>query len=468
MRPARLRFALLAAALVTVAVSPAADEPEDQVRRTVQKYFDAYAAKNLDQLMGFWAEKAPGYDARKKGTTRIFAESGEIKLDKLTVVEVKADAKEARVRVRVELYGQNKATGKPHADLGTLNRIFYLRREGTEWKVWQYIIAEDELAEALLGAADKDARAALYKANADLVPGPGLTYAANRLTKDGFDRNRPAAAQKANALALETAERSRDNDAMGAAHSWLGVLESERGDYTAARAAYEKALGFYREAKRPANHAGVLNNLGKLCGDTGRYAEAFEFYERSLALKREVGDQKELGDTLNNVGNVYWQTAQYRDALRCYEEALALGRAVKDSAGTARALINIGLVYGPTGRHGDELKVLHEALKIARETENRAVEALALQNLGGAYRAVGGMVEARRYFEDSLAIKRELGDRRGQIFALTGIGNAHAEDHEFDEALKGYREALALARELRSPSQEAPLLTNIGSVLEKI
>ena len=73
------------------------------------------------------------------------------------------------------------------------------------------------------------------------------------------------------------------------------------------RAAFEQALGIFREMGNLKGEGWTLNNLGKTCSALGQQEQAREYLEQAFLLRREV-DPSGAGRTLNNLGAVYAET----------------------------------------------------------------------------------------------------------------------------------------------------------------
>ena len=148
-----------------------ADDKADEtaVRAVAQRYFAAYAKKDLDGFMALWSEKSPDFKSRKQTMQRIFGETEDIRLKALTIVKATVTDEAAQLRVRVELASTDKRSGKPHADMGRLNRLLDLVREDGAWKVRRYGPAELLLLDRLLAADGKAGREKLYQDEKDLV-----------------------------------------------------------------------------------------------------------------------------------------------------------------------------------------------------------------------------------------------------------------------------------------------------------
>jgi tetratricopeptide (TPR) repeat protein len=271
---------------------------------------------------------------------RLFAETGDIQLKELTLVQAEAKGDAARVRVRVELAGTDKRTGKPHPAFGKLNRVLELAREDGAWKVRRYGPAEEDLATQLLAAKDKEGRDKLYHANKDLL-GTGLVLAMLRLSQE-FQRGRVAEAVQLNDWAFEIAEGLADKVALAWCHLQRGRFQFARSRYGEALTSFKQALALFRMAKDRVGEGSALVNIGNVYYSTGRYAEALRHFQDGLKISRELGDRAGEANALRNIGSVYASTGRYAEALRHHQDSLKISRELGDRAGEANVRGYIG------------------------------------------------------------------------------------------------------------------------------
>jgi len=105
---------LLALALVFPVSAPSADDgdaDDKAIRDLAGRFFDAYAAKDVDAVMALWSKKSPAYEARRKNFAGVFAETGPTELKSLAVVRVRRNGDAASVRVSRELCGERGLFG---------------------------------------------------------------------------------------------------------------------------------------------------------------------------------------------------------------------------------------------------------------------------------------------------------------------------------------------------------------------
>jgi tetratricopeptide (TPR) repeat protein len=431
----------------TAALTADEEKGEPAVRQLAQRYFAAYAAKDLNGFMALWSDKAPDFKSRKETMRRIFAETKDIHLKTLTIVKIEVTGVSARLRVRVELVGENARTGKPHADLGRLNLELGLVREESVWKIQRAGSAEANLLARLFTADGKANRDRLYRQDKDLVT-TQLASLAIRVSRERMSRRRFTEALQWNNLALEVAERLADKAALASCHFYRGSLFRAWSRYPEALIDYQRARILFQETKDRGGEGDALIYLGRVCQSMRRYKEALRYFEDSLKITRELRERAIEAITLRDMGIAHHSLGQYKEALQHYQDSLKIANALGNRAGEASARGNIGMVYQSTGRPQEALQQHETVLKIFRELGDRVGEALALHNIGSVYESLGQYPEALRHHQLNLQLARTRKDRDREAGTLNDIGIVYQATGHYPESLRHYEGCLKIAQEL--------------------
>jgi tetratricopeptide (TPR) repeat protein len=235
------------------------------------------------------------------------------------------------------------------------------------------------------------------------------------------------------------------------AHTNLGTLLHDKGDYAGAKASYEEALTL-----RPAPDR--LWNLALVCEQLGEPEEAELAYEQMVEIRKDWAEawfrlatirfdrgdfgralqafesaaEAKLGwpEALIDVGVCRYKLGEFRNAEQAFEQALAVvpkdpsaltgvaasavaqGDATKaleyyrelqaTSGGTAELAFNVGLVLQQAGENTAAVECYQNALTYRRQFPE------ALVNLGHAMQATGHPEEARRYWSEAMDMAPEL------------------------------------------------------------
>jgi CHAT domain-containing protein/tetratricopeptide (TPR) repeat protein len=281
---------------------------EAAVQQVVERFFAAYAQKDLDAFMVLWSAQAPDYAGRKKTMQEIFAETGPIEVKSLALVRTKVEEAKAWARVKVELVGNDVKTGKPYPLFGKLDRSLHLVREGETWKVWKYLTYYDDRIAALLAAPSKAERAEILAEDRQLPRDLVLL-----LNSEAFALGRAgkfAEALRRSDLAVEIAQSLTDKEETAWCACYRGVVFEQAKKYPEALQEYDRALAVFRQlAQRPAGPV-------TLQGRGGAYMDLGEAADQGQAV------------VLNHQGRVYVHLGRAKEAVAAFEASGKLFQAL--------------------------------------------------------------------------------------------------------------------------------------------
>jgi tetratricopeptide (TPR) repeat protein len=118
-----------------------------------------------------------------------------------------------------------------------------------------------------------------------------------------------------------------EHDPKGVAHNLneIGILQTQRREFDAARACFLEAQAIYRDLDMAPEVSKSLNNLALTHVLDKAYAEAAAVYEKLLAWDVSTGNSLGEAITLTNLGHLYEvHLQQPGKALAAYERALIL------------------------------------------------------------------------------------------------------------------------------------------------
>lgn len=227
-----------------------------------------------------------------------------------------------------------------------------------------------------------------------------------------------------------------------------GVLNSSRGDFTAAQTLCKECLEIYQELGDLMGVAASLNILGTIASDQGDYAAARRLHEDSLAKQRELGNQQGIAASLNNLGNIARHQGDYTSARKLQEQCLAIQRELGNRQGIAYALHGLGNVAYFQDEYALARTLFEESLAIRRELGDKQGIATSLNNLAMMSHNQDGAAVARKLYEESLAVLRELGDKKGIAYLLINLGQVAHLRGELVSTRMFYEESLTILREM--------------------
>ncbi|MFN3422843.1 MAG: tetratricopeptide repeat protein, partial [Armatimonadota bacterium] len=306
--------------LVNIAAlfSTSANQPGEEaaLKALVERFFDAYAKRDLDGFMRLWSEKSPDYEFRKGVMQQILAKA-DYAFSNLTFKQIQLEGEKARLRIlvtltEIDLKTKAQSTRK-------LDRIFSCVKEADGWKIWRYYPAAEELAIALINAATDEEREKLLEKENELLT-IELVQVLLILGDQRCKQNDLKSAVAIYQLAQNIAQRIGDWEGLVQSRDREGIAHDLMGQLKEAMGAYEESINILQTFIEQLQKAGeqekvnralqwraaLLNDLGSFyqnrIGDPYR---ALAKYQEGLALSRKIGDRFLEAAALNNVGGLH-------------------------------------------------------------------------------------------------------------------------------------------------------------------
>jgi serine/threonine protein kinase/tetratricopeptide (TPR) repeat protein len=282
--------------------------------------------------------------------------------------------------------------GEPASALEPLLRGARERRETSDYRVAQGLLAEREAALESLGLPVTDRHW-----------GEGWVLRARVLLHQGR---------------LGDATREAQRAAQGAGPGWegieaealrlLGDVARRRGDLAGAQQLYARCVALLPRLDNPHGVAASLWGLGDVARQQGRLQEAAAQFDASRSLYERIGDRHGLADHRIGLADVAWQRGELRLAGDQYAVALGLFQRLGNRYGAARCLNGLGEVArqeGQLSRAEDHYRRSQQIL----ETILSAEAVFPRVNLGLTALAAGRYDDARAGLEPSLRDLEALG-----------------------------------------------------------
>jgi tetratricopeptide (TPR) repeat protein len=251
---------------------------------------------------------------------------------------------------------------------------------------------------------------------------------------------------------------------------------SERGDYSAARAAFAQALAIREAALGPAHPdtAESLNELAVALTDLGEYPTARPLFERAVSIRGQALGARHpaVASSLNGLALVLLHQGDAAEAQLLLERALAIREAAlgPEHEDTAEALGNLAVARRRRGDTKNAIRLHERALAIRERVlgENHKSTAASLTNLGVLWHSRGNVALARQMHERALAIyERVLGPEHVSTGrALNNLAAVLADQGERAAALPLLERALAIHERALGPDHPsiAHTLINLADI----
>lgn len=191
-----------------------------------------------------------------------------------------------------------------------------------------------------------------------------------------------------NEALAELARAVQFDPQLAVAHSAMGDIARQRGEYRQAVVSYRKACSADPYAFRPHYNLGVTYQL--IAEDPNEGADYNEMVRKAIGVYLRAAQLEPADyDTNLNLSACYYQQGKY-DLARKYCQA-----AIDANPDRAESYSNLGVIYDAMGQWDQAIAAYKEALEYdARQPD-------LLINLGSTYLKLGRVDQARRTFEQA-------------------------------------------------------------------
>ncbi|PYX67956.1 MAG: hypothetical protein DMG78_26515, partial [Acidobacteria bacterium] len=218
-----------------------------------------------------------------------------------------------------------------------------------------------------------------------------------------------------------------------------GVMEMNRGRFSAARELFGKALDMARESKYSFKEATALLDLGWSALQQEHYDETMDWsdaaYKRAVAIDAGHIAQNALG----NEGWAYYKLGEHEKALTLFSDARDRAHKIGATSYEVTWLTNTGYVYLDAGDFTKAEQSYRQSLELAKQTNKQDVID-ALVSLALVSERTGKLDQARDYADQTIALVPKDGNRLDVLYPMLVKGHVAARMHDPQQAEKIYRE----------------------------
>ncbi|MDX1984861.1 MAG: CHAT domain-containing tetratricopeptide repeat protein [Bryobacteraceae bacterium] len=242
-----------------------------------------------------------------------------------------------------------------------------------------------------------------------------------------------------------------------------GLVALRGGDIETSRIRLLEAAGHWRTLGQPVYSGLTVSNLGLLAGRTGEFEKALGFYfeARKLLMGR---DAAALVRVLNNLGLTYLSLSEFARARAILDMAVREGKRLVPPAPSASVLGNLGYAYLLEGRYDRAYATLQMAWQQADAEKNRFARAAVLVNLGHTLRLLKYDAESRQRLNEGLEAARQVADRQVEGSALLQLGRLAAGQGSSAEARQLLEQSIKTLRSCGQRNLEFQSLVALAAV----
>jgi tetratricopeptide (TPR) repeat protein len=225
-------------------------------------------------------------------------------------------------------------------------------------------------------------------------------------------------AREVHELATNAAARVGDVDAEARTRSQLGRALLDLGDFEGAARELAAAERLMRASSNEALAASIIEWTGVLESDRGNYPEAIAAFKRARAIFQKVGETRGVALQDYHLGRSLDLAGRHREAIARLQQAAAGVNRGSDSLTLGRILLRLGEAYRSLGDVDRATPILEEAAVVMHEIGASFYEALARESLARVARSRGAESLAREHLLEALAIYKQLRSPRAERVSL--------------------------------------------------
>jgi len=416
-----------------------AAEAERAFKDLLQRYFEAYARKDIEGMAALWHAGGPARSRRNVVVVEF--DLREVALAGLGIRNAGADPGGGRARAILELRVTDAKTRRVRNER-RIRDFTFLQDDSGAWKIWNEVSPAGELGRRLL-AVPADQRDALIAAEPELSSDDalaGLASEAGRLQGlKKFDEVLDAlGAQGRLARALG------NQDTLGRSLMQAGSLRMMTGRYLEASEAFTAAREAFVAGENQTEIAACDANLANLAYVQGRFAEAGERYQQAFDVFERLNDDARMASTLHGLGNALYMQTEFTRALEYYTRALTVLQRTKDKYGEASVLQAIAMVHKELGDYAPAADAWRQSLALTEAGGDVAAAARAWSGLGEIFRLQGDLGRALQHHLKSLQLWEQVKNVATRAASTYTIGQLYALQRNFTRAIEFYQKALEL------------------------
>jgi tetratricopeptide (TPR) repeat protein len=198
-----------------------------------------------------------------------------------------------------------------------------------------------------------------------------------------------------------------------AALSRIARIHRQRGEYAAALAHFEQALGLFRAADDGRGVASTQDDLAQVHRLLGHLERALTSAQEALAIRSRGPDTRGQAVSRNTLGFIELDRGNFASAKSQLEAALSIRLSIADHEGAVLTRIGLGKLAYFQGRIRDALRIYAQALDSARELGSQRLESHLLNHLAEAHLAGGDAETSHELLVEARRIALILRDQRG-------------------------------------------------------
>lgn len=236
--------------------------------------------------------------------------------------------------------------------------------------------------------------------------------------------------------ALKNAEKNDNMVQIAYSNNNLGGVFTLKGDYENAIEYLEEALHYFTVLQDYRGVSYVSINLGNLYRHNGELDEAIDYFDRALDYKRKVNDTIGEAIVMNLKAITYFEKQDFNRAHLIYKKLQKRYEINQDVKGLSVIKNYLGLLELKNNQYQKAIRFFEEAKKLNIQIEYKSGIAITNLHLGMAYHQLGQNGKAFDFLKKGMDLAKEIGDTESLLKAYEYYSSVYSDLRQYKEAFE--------------------------------
>jgi len=144
----------------------------------------------------------------------------------------------------------------------------------------------------------------------------------------------------------------------------LGLVFSNKKDFTAAKEFYDKSFRIFEKLKLTHELSDYYFNIGEIYAGRKEYLKAMDCYDKGLKIDEKLGNKFNLTSDYGMIAELYVETDNLAEAEKYFNQSIGLSKEINAYPELADAYYNLGLLYKKKNQKNKAKDYLRQAQEI--------------------------------------------------------------------------------------------------------
>ncbi|MCL5129002.1 ATP-binding protein [Algibacter sp. L4_22] len=229
---------------------------------------------------------------------------------------------------------------------------------------------------------------------------------------------------------------------------YKALYYAEKNDYINAISAFAKAKSLFTEQHDDIAIANINNNIGVIESERGNFTKGIEHSLAAIKVLEQSNLKKELCLAYTNLADTYYKINNQEAAINYNLKALTFQEQLKDSTEINNTYKRLSNLYYNESNHKKSIYYFEKSLNINSISDT--LRASIYPKLGGEYLATKNYAKATKYLVKGYNLNRKSNNKKNLLTVLNNLGDLNLQKNRLKTAKKQLIEAGEIAKELNN------------------